>query len=106
MATYPDPDAFFDTSQVPWGSNDWNNPDPGKMDSIRKSLWGSNRFTGLAYDAATEAAAAAKGLRGDVIDVLRAPEFDVPGLQKKVDALTQAVSALTAAVAALSKPSA
>ena len=104
MATYPDPDAFFDQSQVPWGSNDWDHPDPGKMDSIRKSLWGSNRFTGLAYDAATQAATAAKGLREDVIGVLRAPEFDLPGAQKKLDALTQAVADLSAKVDKLASP--
>jgi hypothetical protein len=111
MAKYTDPDDFLDKSQVPWGENDYGNPDPAKMDSIRQSLWGSNRFTGAAYQAAVAAAEAANGVRGEVIDILRAPEFDAPGVNRrlsvveaKIDALLAAAGVKAESVAAVPEP--
>lgn len=40
---YDSPGEFFDDPIVPWGSEDYGNPDPGRMDSLRKNAWAVNR---------------------------------------------------------------
>jgi hypothetical protein len=51
MASYNDPDEFYDQSQIPWGTKDWNGPD---KESIRRNLWSTNRAAYWAYFALTD----------------------------------------------------
>ena len=100
---YDGPDQWIDNSVVPWGETDFNNPEQGKTDSIRKSWWGTNRFTGLAYQAAQATLDAVKALPAQVasavVDAVAAKRWPyenqdgVPDEQKGTNNLFEATQA-------------
>ena len=103
MATYPDPDAFFDTSQIEWGNG-------GGTESIRSSLKNTNgaayRIEPIVKQIADQTDAIGEDMFRAVTGVLHAPEFagwqqetreaaaTIKDLSAKVDALAAAVAAL------------
>jgi len=96
MATYPDPDAFFDQSQVDWGNG-------GGTESIRSNLKSTNGAVYRIEPAVKDVADAVKSLPAQVaaavVDAIAAKRWPwenqdgVPDDQKGTNNLFEAVQA-------------
>lgn len=102
MASYEDPDQWIDApGKVPWGEADFDNPDPNKVDSIRKSWWGTNRAANGAWNLIREVGGIVRevggkidGLRqsvaGVATELVRVRTY-VGRIETKVDALSKKI---------------
>lgn len=89
---YKDADAWADGSKIPWGSADYDNPDPNKIDTLRKSWWGTNRAAYAVWDIARGLPSKVDGLvssvAGIATELVRIRTY-VARIEKKVDALAE-----------------
>jgi uncharacterized protein YukE len=96
MATYSDPDEFFDKSQIGWGNG-------GGSESIRDSLKSTNgsvyRTEAIVKTIADQTDAIGEDVFRAITGVLHAPEF--AGWQQETRAGAAAVKDLAAKVDAL-----
>lgn len=85
MADYKDADEWFDNSQIEWGNG-------GGTESIRGSLKSTN---GAVYRIEPLVENLPDEVRSHVIEILRAPEFDMPGINRRLSAIEKLLEELT-----------
>lgn len=70
MADYKDADDWINTRQIPWGGTPYDDPEPGKSESLHHSWWANNRASNGAWDVAKQVLGVVTGVASAVAGVV------------------------------------